>query len=75
MSVECVVVCLRVCYGYGFLGFDIGDFWDCFYWTGNRMDRGVCRRAVSNDFVIFFGVRDLVVRFLVIGDLSVDLDF
>ena len=28
MSVYGVVVCLRVCYGWGFFGFDIGDFWD-----------------------------------------------
>ena len=50
VSVECVAVCLKVWYGWGFFGFDIGDFWDCFYWSRSGMDRGVCRRAVPNDF-------------------------
>ena len=72
VSVECVVVCLRVCYGYGFWGFDIGDFWDCFYWSGSGMDRGVCRRVVPNDFCDILSKR---FGGEIFGDLSVDLDF
>lgn len=49
----------------GFLRLFLLIFID-FYWSGSGMDRGVCRRVVPNDFWWFFGVRDLVVRFLVI---------
>lgn len=38
------------------LGFDIGDFWDCFYWSRSGMDRGVYRKVASNDFWNIFGV-------------------